>query len=115
LGRQNKDKHFNEDVAGQNTTRPFFILISFDTQILSFLILMKMGAAMLTKEVSLQISLPSVTLLLVAHAPRNLSRKIPALSTLQHEAKSYLHANKVSLVPLGLNFLSTSERRTEVI
>jgi hypothetical protein len=36
-----------------------------------------------------------IVLVLVAHAPRNLSRKIPALSTLQHEAKSYLHSNKV--------------------
>jgi hypothetical protein len=33
-------------------------------------------------------------MMLVAHAPRNLSRKIPSLSTLQHEAKSYLHSNK---------------------
>mmetsp|Transcript_9286 Transcript_9286/g.13989 ORF Transcript_9286/g.13989 Transcript_9286/m.13989 type:complete len:215 (-) Transcript_9286:249-893(-) len=30
----------------------------------------------------------------VAHAPRNVSRKIPPLSSLQHEAKTFLQTNK---------------------
>mmetsp|Transcript_4039 Transcript_4039/g.4017 ORF Transcript_4039/g.4017 Transcript_4039/m.4017 type:complete len:230 (+) Transcript_4039:59-748(+) len=60
---QNKDKHFNEDVAE-------IIIPDLDED----------GGGDADQR--------------VAHAPRNLSRKIPALSTLQHEAKSYLHSNK---------------------